>query len=176
MLLVIKCDKVCYLFCPQYEGLSLEKILQQTAQYPEVLQYFPVQKEIQKLPRQWVINVIYTIVGKSFADWVQQQIDSRNEKMASDHNLMIELDPDIAAAFRASTQISSKYANSLVDQPKSVTLLILSTASKGISANLLKLGTKRRRSKAEIAQYKEEQAFRAEADEARLARIHDLEK
>ena len=37
-------------------------------------------------------------------------------------------------------------------------------ASKGISANLLKLGTKRRRTKAEFTQLKEEEAFRVEAE------------
>ena len=99
----IKCDRVSYLFCPQYEGLSLECVLKQAASYKEVWQFFPDQRDIAKLPRQWVINVLNTIVGEPFSDWVRLQIDSRNEKLASDHNLNIELDPEIAAAFRASS-------------------------------------------------------------------------
>ena len=65
--------------------------------------YFPDQKDVAKLPRQWVVNVVNTVVGTPFSDWVKEQIDARNQKLASDHNLMIALDPDIAAAFRAST-------------------------------------------------------------------------
>lgn len=68
---VIKCDRVAYLFCPQYEGLSLQKILQQASAHEEVWPYFPEQKDIHKLPRQWVVNVMYTIVGRPFAQWVQ---------------------------------------------------------------------------------------------------------
>ena len=101
--LVIKCDRVSYIFCPQYEGLSLDCIHKQAALYKEVWPYFPDSKDIPKLPRQWVVNVVNTIVGQPFSDWVKHQIDVRNEKLASDHNLNIELDPDIAAAFRASS-------------------------------------------------------------------------
>ena len=38
------------------------------------------------------------------------------------------------------------------------------------------MGSKRRRSKAEYAQYRQEQELRAEADEAKVARILDLER
>ena len=115
LFLVVKCDSVAYLFCPQYESLSLQKILHQASANEDVWPYFPDQKDIHKLPRQWVVNILYTIVGRPFADWVQEQINGRNEKLANDHNLMIELDPEIAAAFKASTQISSKsFAESIV--------------------------------------------------------------
>ena len=49
-------------------------------------------------------------------------------------------------------------------------------ASKGIGANLLKLGTKRRRTKAELAELKEEEALRIEAESKKDARIEMLEK
>ena len=62
--------------------------------------YFPEKKDIPKLPRQWVVNVLYSVIGAPFADWVRHQINSRNQKMSTDHNLNIELDPEIAEAFR----------------------------------------------------------------------------
>lgn len=49
-------------------------------------------------------------------------------------------------------------------------------ASKGIGANLLKLGTKRRRSKAELAQLREEEELKAEAVAVRTDRIIELER
>ena len=48
-------------------------------------------------------------------------------------------------------------------------------ASKGIGANLLKLGTKRRRTKAEIAEVKLEEEMKVEAEAAKTQRILELE-
>ena len=36
---------------------------------------FPVvETEIKKLPRPYIANVIYTIVGDAFADWVEDRV------------------------------------------------------------------------------------------------------
>ena len=58
-------------------------------------------KEIRKLPRAYLANLIYTLVGKSFADWVSLQIKARNEKVAAQQNLMVAMDPEIAKIFQA---------------------------------------------------------------------------
>lgn len=49
-------------------------------------------------------------------------------------------------------------------------------ASKGIGANLLKLGTKRRRSKTEMQQLREEEELKGQSDETKSKRIIELEK
>ena len=36
------------------------------------------EKEIQKLPRAYIANVIYTISGKDFKNWTDSQIEKRN--------------------------------------------------------------------------------------------------
>ena len=41
----------------------------------------PIEKEIKKLPRQYLANVGYTKVGKPFTDWINQQAAIRNEKV-----------------------------------------------------------------------------------------------
>ncbi len=63
-------------------------------------------KEIFKLPKQYLINVIYTIVGQQFADWVTERIEERNQKVAVDGNLMIEVDAEVARAYNNSTAVS----------------------------------------------------------------------
>ena len=73
----------------------------------------PDDRDVPKLPRQWIINVIYSIVGDDLREWVSQQVKSRNEKLAEKQDLMIELDPEIAAAFGSSVNISSKYLSTL---------------------------------------------------------------
>ena len=64
--------------------------------------------EVRKLPRSWIINVGATVVGKPFLDWIKQKIRDRNAKQARDRNLLIKMDPQLAAAFNNSTHHSSK--------------------------------------------------------------------
>ena len=59
----------------------------------------PIEKEIEKLPKQWLINVIYTIVGDQFAQWVKDRIEERNQRMLQDRGLVIEMDQDVQRAF-----------------------------------------------------------------------------
>ena len=53
----------------------------------------PVEREVCKLPRQYVVNVIYTIVGNVFSQWVRSRVNLRNDKLLQDQNRLIEMDP-----------------------------------------------------------------------------------
>ena len=65
---LIKCADVKVITVPFYEGLSIEDMLAFGEQFPEVMRAFPsVNKEILKLPRAYIANVINTIVGDPFA-------------------------------------------------------------------------------------------------------------
>ena len=105
----VKCDKVCYLSVPQYKGLGIAQFLEQAQQYPLVLDFLPDKEEWDKLPRQWLISLIYTLVGKPFADWALARMQARNDKVIEKQKLAIEMDPEILAAFNASTYVSSKF-------------------------------------------------------------------
>ena len=96
------------IYCPQYEGISVKGMLEMVKNYPAIMQYLPDEKEIHLLPRQWIANVIYTVVGKDFEDWVTRHIKARHEKYSSKNNLIISMDPEIAEALNNSAQISSK--------------------------------------------------------------------
>ena len=52
-----------------------------------------------KLPKQWLVNVMASVVGKDFDTWVKQRILERNEKVVTDRQLMIDMDPTVALAF-----------------------------------------------------------------------------
>ena len=135
--------------------------------HSQVLDYLPVAKEIIKLPKQFLVNVIYTVVGDAFADWVKQRVVARNLKIVEVQKLGIEMDPDVAAAFSNSTAVSSKYPCSSFSSFFSIMLTILSflTASKGVGVNLLKVGSKRRRTRQEVLDQKEEANMKQEAIE-----------
>ena len=119
----------------------MERLYEFIGQYPETFVYYPIKQEIRKLPKQWIANVAYSVLGDDFSDWVKEQIEARNEHVAQKGNLFIELDPDVAAAFEASTAVSRKCRrlyDTLID-------LFLFAVQKGSSANMLKIGSKRRR-------------------------------
>ena len=63
------------------------------------MERLPCEKEIVKLPKQYLVNVIYTVAGEDFAKWVKEKIEARNTKVQTDKDLMINVDPAIAAAF-----------------------------------------------------------------------------
>ena len=161
-------------FVPQYESLSLERIFEQARDWPQVWKYLPDERDLHRLPRQWVISVIYTVVGQPFADWVEERIEARNEKLAAEGNKMIEVDPVIAACFAASTNISGKWLHCQCLRVMTELVCAGVLVSKGSGAMLLKEKTARRRSKAEILAAKEQEVERLREEVARIREIQEL--
>ena len=82
-----------YLSLPQYEGLGIKEILHQALSSGVVNDYLPEQDEFHKLPRQWLINLTYTLVGQPFADWAKAIIEARNQRLVDKQKLAIGIDP-----------------------------------------------------------------------------------
>ena len=94
---------------PLYEGLSTADILDFASHHPEVAEALPSEaREVDKLLRQYIINVVYTLVGDRFRLWVEGVMQARDAKITQERSLGIELDPDILRVFRNSTSVSSK--------------------------------------------------------------------
>ena len=72
---------VKHIAIPQYEGLTIADMLGFLEKWPRVFDYLPIEKEIHKLPRQYLANVIITIVKAPFQEWVDQQIGVKNDKI-----------------------------------------------------------------------------------------------
>ena len=60
------------------------------------------------MPKQWISNVVHTVLKNIFSDWVKAQIEKRNREMVIERGLTIEMDAEVAAAFEASTKTSGK--------------------------------------------------------------------
>ena len=60
----IQSTDVKKIFIPQYEGLTIETMLANAKNFPQVMRCLPNdEKEIRKLPREYIGNVIYTCLG-----------------------------------------------------------------------------------------------------------------
>ena len=88
-----------HLHVPQYEGLNTDDILGRARTINDVMNKLPDEREILKCPKQWIINIVYTVAGEPFADWVRQKVKDRNEALALKKDLNINVDPAIAQAF-----------------------------------------------------------------------------
>ena len=42
----------------------------------------PENRDMHKVPRQWIINVAYSVIGETFNTWVKEEIVNRNEFVA----------------------------------------------------------------------------------------------
>ena len=94
---------------PYYESLSLDRIAELLNTIDnDVHRYLPDKQEIHKVSREWICNVCASVLKTTFTDWIRAQIEKRNEELTEKKDLNIELDADVAAAFRASTAVSSK--------------------------------------------------------------------
>lgn len=105
----IKAKQVRTIVIPSYEGLTLKDMDEHIFRHNQgIFEYFPDEVEIQKTPKHWICNVAATVLGDTYIDWVKSQIENRNQKVTKDKDLNIAMDPDIAAAFQASTAVSRK--------------------------------------------------------------------
>ena len=66
----------------------------------------PCLKEIIRLPKQFIINVAYSIIGDPFKQWIHAQIQARNLKVTKEKDLLINMDPMVAQAWHGSTAVS----------------------------------------------------------------------
>ena len=102
---------VQHIAIPQFEGLTIKNMLEYAQKVPAVMKALPTgEKEIEKLPRQYIANIIHTIVGKPFQVWIDTQLEARNAELAEKKEMFIELDPEIEAIFKASTSVSGKFS------------------------------------------------------------------
>ena len=105
----IKCEKIQVLQVPHFDGLTIQTMLEYANDNETVMRAFPnIRREIERLPRAYIANIIYTIVGQPFKTWVEQQVALRNQKVALEGAKMIEMDPEIARIFQQSQSISGK--------------------------------------------------------------------
>jgi hypothetical protein len=84
-------------------------MLQFARNHKGIFDYFPAEdREIKKLPRAYISNVLYTTIGNPFKNWVYEEMEARNNAIADKNDLMVDLDPDIASIFQNSNSISGK--------------------------------------------------------------------
>ena len=151
-----------HIHVPSYENLALKLIYAYFEQHREVLEFLPDGKELLKTPKAWICNVGATVIGEPFQVWVGERIKERNETVTKERSMLIQMDERVAAAFHASTAVSRKYIFVFIfDELQfaiinlSLLSLIIIAVQNGVAANMLKIGSKRRRPATEVKSERE---------------------
>ena len=77
----IKEKEVNHINIPHFEGLSVEKFMEYAKDKPAVMMVFPIlERERLKMPRGYIANVIYTIVGEDFRTQVDARVNQRHQE------------------------------------------------------------------------------------------------
>ena len=103
-----------------------------------------------RLGKQFLVNLLYSIQGESFANFVNSVIEERNAKIAAERDMLIHLDPAVYEAFTGSTSVSCMFTISYVLCVFFLLFIGSNIVSRGTGAHLLKLSSKRRRTKQEM--------------------------
>ena len=128
----------------------------------------PDEMDWYRLPRQWLVNIIFTNVGSGFKKWVDDLVKARADKVFNDEDEMVEIDDELYEAYQDAPIVSSKFLLA-GDSPSACLLIfIFFVEHKGRSSGGFKKGGKRRRTKAQKAADDEREAIeKAEIDELR---------
>jgi hypothetical protein len=71
----IKSEDVKVYHAPQFKGLNIKQMLEWAQGYPAVANALPSESaELEKLHRDYVSTVIYTLVGQPFIAWVNDRV------------------------------------------------------------------------------------------------------
>jgi hypothetical protein len=62
--------------------LKLDLILEFALAHQQVVDALPVLREIRKMGRSYVCNVVFTKIGDEFQEWVGQRCHERNAELA----------------------------------------------------------------------------------------------
>jgi hypothetical protein len=104
----VKNTQVKHISVPLYDNLTVAKICDFLQSHPQVANWLPDLREVPRLPKEFLCNIAFTVIGKSFGEFVKSRIEMRNSKITTERQLNIELDAELANAFAASTAVSSK--------------------------------------------------------------------
>jgi len=104
----VKATNIKVLAVPNYEGLAIDDFLKKAKNYQIMSSYLPEERDIHRLPRCFIINLLYTITGEDVKLYVKHIIEERNKAVVDHQRMALELDDDIRRAFEMSTTVSCK--------------------------------------------------------------------
>ena len=105
--------KVKVLHAPQYPNITVSGILDQIGALETAKKYIPERKEAMELPRQYLLDVFYSVEGEVAKKWVEKLCEAHYGEQMDTRNEAVYMTDKVAAAFKKSKHVSSKSMDTL---------------------------------------------------------------
>ena len=167
---------VKHISVPRYDTVAIKVVISTWFSDPRVKQFLPDEEDWHRLPRGCVHNVLHTVLGLEYSDWIRKHLEERNEKLKKEANAEIMMDPRMYEAFMKSTLCARKSTvvcrlfNFLSN------LFFSRTESKGTAPWMMKNGATRRRNKQQIKAADQAKRLQAAQEAATIAKANKLER
>jgi hypothetical protein len=74
-----------------------------------VLKHLPDEQDQYRLPRTWIINLMYSVEGQSFKTWIDGLVKQRNLSRHSKLDSDLLIDEELYAIYQNSKHVSGKF-------------------------------------------------------------------
>ena len=102
----LKCEDVKVIKTSQYKGLRVHEILSFAEEKISIAQYFPEYEYAKEPSREWLWNVVNSLIPKEFKVFVDEQVILRKESIVKNQNLHITAKNEFVEIFKASKAVS----------------------------------------------------------------------
>ena len=118
--LYIKCSNVAVIKVPHYKRLNVRDLLRFASSKVNIKDYLPDYQYIKEPNREWLCNVINSLIQEEFHEFIQEKVDKRREELIKSQNLGITIKPEFEALFANSNAVSTMKGKShfLTRMPK----------------------------------------------------------
>ena len=66
MIIAVHGDAVKWITVPYYENLTVDEITKEAIKFPELEAYWPHERDLPRLGRAWLCNMILSVIGPRF--------------------------------------------------------------------------------------------------------------
>jgi hypothetical protein len=67
----------------------------------------PIEKEWRRLPRKWIVDIVFSTVPNDFKAWLDQRVDARDDARRNTMNMDIAMTQEAIDQFKKSNYVSS---------------------------------------------------------------------
>ena len=116
----LKWSEVILTKVPQYEGLKVKDLLRFAKSKTEIDQFLPEYSYNKEPNREWLCNMINTLITDEFQEFIKMKVEKRNKEIISSQNLGIKATSEFVEIFKRSQSISTTNGKShfLARNPK----------------------------------------------------------
>ena len=103
----LKWSEVILTKVPQYEGLKVKDLLRFAKSKTEIDQFLPEYSYNKEPNREWLCNMINTLITDEFQEFIKMKVEKRNKEIISSQNLGIKATSEFVEIFKRSQSIST---------------------------------------------------------------------